>query len=256
MSRRRRSDAGQPLPSDQPRAGPFGTAAVDGGQQMVVMADAARRCRWIAVDINADGFMLFFVSPPGDKRRLSLVFDAEFPAQSPISRLIGLRLADEAAERATRSTVPFWWASSDASRFRDCLASVEWLGGPIAAPVEDAGIAFPVYADRGQAGLVVFHGQQIVLDGTLYETHARCFSLFAAVTRLKPIAAGRGLTVSKRELECLSLAANGLTSEQIAAELGLSVHTANQYLANTAQKLNAVNRMHAVAKALRLGLIE
>ena len=34
------------------------------------------------------------------------------------------------------------------------------------------------------------------------------------------------------------------------------MHTANQYLTNTAQKLDAVNRMHAVAKALRLGLID
>ena len=41
-------------------------------------------------------------------------------------------------------------------------------------------------------------------------------------------------TISKRELECLSLTANGLTSEEIADRLGLSVHTANQYLTNTA----------------------
>ena len=60
----------------------------------------------------------------------------------------------------------------------------------------------------------------------------------------------------KRELECLKLTANGYTSEEIAQLLKLSVHTANQYLTNTAQKLNAVNRMHAVAKALRMGLIE
>ena len=43
---------------------------------------------------------------------------------------------------------------------------------------------------------------------------------------------------------------------EIAKRLGLSVHTANQYLANTTQKLNAVNRVHAVAKALRKGLID
>jgi DNA-binding CsgD family transcriptional regulator len=62
--------------------------------------------------------------------------------------------------------------------------------------------------------------------------------------------------MSKREIECLRLTANGLTSEEIAAELGLSVHTANQYLTSSAQKLNAVNRIHAVAKALRAGLID
>jgi DNA-binding CsgD family transcriptional regulator len=62
--------------------------------------------------------------------------------------------------------------------------------------------------------------------------------------------------ISKRELECLKLTANGYTSDEIARLLKLSVHTANQYLSNTTQKLDAVNRMHAVAKALRMGLID
>jgi DNA-binding CsgD family transcriptional regulator len=57
-------------------------------------------------------------------------------------------------------------------------------------------------------------------------------------------------------MECLKLTARGLTSEDIARQLGLSVHTANQYLASTTQKLDATNRIHAVAKAMRLGLID
>ncbi len=44
--------------------------------------------------------------------------------------------------------------------------------------------------------------------------------------------------------------------EDIARILGLSVHTANQYLTSAGAKLDAVNRMQAVAKAIRLGLIE
>jgi DNA-binding CsgD family transcriptional regulator len=249
----------RPAPTpDQARTNPFGAVSpASDTHHTVTMADAVRRCRWIAVDISADGFILFLVGPPGDKRRLIFVFDSDFPAQSTLSRLVASRIADEAADRAARSTVPFWWASTDPARFQDFFTAIEWIEGPIPAPIEDAGIVFPVYADRGQAGLVVFHGPQITLDTeAVYETHARSFGLFAAVTRLKPLEGGKGLTISKRELECLSLTANGLTSEEIAAELGLSVHTANQYLTNTTQKLNAVNRMHAVAKALRLGLID
>ena len=120
-----------------------------------------------------------------------------------------------------------------------------------------SGIAFPVHADRGQCGLVVFLGSEIALpQDTLYEIHARCFSLFAAVARIRPADAGRMRAISKRELECLKLTANGNTSEEIARLLKLSVHTANQYLTQSTQKLNAVNRNQAVAKALRLGLIE
>jgi DNA-binding CsgD family transcriptional regulator len=252
-----RRGARQPLP-DQARTNPFGAASpLRDPHHTVTMADAVRRCRWIAVDINAGGFILFFIAPPDDKRRLIFGFDSDFPGQSAISRLIASRIGEEAADRIARSTVPFWWPSIDRARFQSCFAAIGWIAGPIAAPTEDAGIVFPVYADRGQAGLVIFHGSEITLDdNAVYETHARCFALFAAVTRLKPLEGGKGLTISKRELECLSLTANGLTSEEIAVELGLSVHTANQYLANTAQKLNAVNRMHAVAKALRLGLID
>lgn len=73
---------------------------------------------------------------------------------------------------------------------------------------------------------------------------------------LHPVSANQSPAMSRRELECLNLTAEGLTSEEIAKKLGLSVHTANQYLINTTQKLNAVNRVHAVAKALRAGLID
>jgi DNA-binding CsgD family transcriptional regulator len=254
MSERR---AGGPQPA-RARKTPFGAPPpLAEPSHAGTMADAVRRCRWIAVDIHAAGFILFFVAPPGDKRRLIFGFDAEFPGQSVLSRMIETRIAAEAAERAARSTVPFWWPSVDPAHFGRNFAGVEWIDGPIAAPSEDAGIVFPVYAERGQAGLVAFHGPDIVLDQRmLFETHARAFALFSGVTRLKPLSGGKGLTISKRELECLSLTANGLTSEEIAAQLGLSVHTANQYLTNSAQKLNAVNRMHAVAKALRLGLID
>ena len=90
----------------------------------------------------------------------------------------------------------------------------------------------------------------------MFDIHARCFSLFDAVARMRPGESAKFPSISKRELECLKLTANGYTSDEIARLLKLSVHTANQYLTNTTQKLNAVNRMHAVAKALRMGLIE
>ena len=120
-----------------------------------------------------------------------------------------------------------------------------------------SGIVFPVHAERGQCGLLVFLGSEITLapEG-MFDIHARCFSLFDAVARMRPGESAKFPSISKRELECLKLTANGYTSDEIARLLKLSVHTANQYLTNTTQKLNAVNRMHAVAKALRMGLIE
>lgn len=254
MSRRRNAVSSMP---ETARGNPFGAPSPAAeAHPTATMADAVRRCRWIAIDINADNFILLFLGPPEEKRRLLLGFDADFPAVSAISRTIASRMADELVRHAIVSTVPLWWAPPAAAAHR-VLAEMPWCDGPITGLAELSGVAFPVYADRGQAGLLVFTGGALALDeASLYEAHARCFALFRAVTRLRPIEGGSVPAISKRELQCLTLSANGLTSEEIATELGLSVHTANQYLTNTAQKLNAVNRMHAVAKALRLGLID
>lgn len=62
--------------------------------------------------------------------------------------------------------------------------------------------------------------------------------------------------LSARERECLSWTAEGKTSEEIAIILELSVHTVNHYLTSAARKLNAVNRLHAVARAIRIGLLK
>ena len=241
------------------RSNPFGAVspAID-PHHTVTLADAVRRCRWIAVDINAAAFTLLLVGPPGEKRRLLPSFDSDYPAQSAHDAAACRPDRRVGGRPRGRLDDPVLVVERDPSPVRTLpLPALAWSEGPVAGPAGTAGIAFPVYADRGQAGLVVFLGAEIALgNDTVVDTHARCFALFAAVTRLKPADGGGTPTISKRELECLSLTANGLTSEEIAAELGLSVHTANQYLTNTAQKLDAVNRMHAVAKALRLGLID
>lgn len=65
----------------------------------------------------------------------------------------------------------------------------------------------------------------------------------------------RAGTLSKKELECLRWAADGKTSSEIAIITGLSEHTVNHYLIFACNKLNAVNRAHAVAKAIRAGII-
>jgi DNA-binding CsgD family transcriptional regulator len=63
-------------------------------------------------------------------------------------------------------------------------------------------------------------------------------------------------TLSARELECLTWAANGKTAEDIACILGRSVETVRIHLKRAGAKLAASNRAHAVAKASYLGLID
>jgi DNA-binding CsgD family transcriptional regulator len=64
-----------------------------------------------------------------------------------------------------------------------------------------------------------------------------------------------GSAISSREADCLQWAAAGKTSQECAVILGLSPHTVNQHLASAAEKLGAVNRVQAIAKAVRAGLV-
>lgn len=61
--------------------------------------------------------------------------------------------------------------------------------------------------------------------------------------------------LSPRQVECLRLAAAGKTSSEIAAALGISARTVDQYVGEACERLNVRNRVQAVAKALSLGLL-
>jgi DNA-binding NarL/FixJ family response regulator len=62
------------------------------------------------------------------------------------------------------------------------------------------------------------------------------------------------LGLSEREIEVLSLAADGLTNKQIAEKLFLSPHTIARHLANARGKLGASNRAEAAVRLHRAGI--
>lgn len=61
--------------------------------------------------------------------------------------------------------------------------------------------------------------------------------------------------LTPRELEVLSLLAEGFAKKQIADELGISYHTVDMHVRAIYQKLQVHNLSGAVAKAIRRGLI-
>jgi DNA-binding CsgD family transcriptional regulator len=245
-------------PASAEHRNPFGFTATSLDQHpAVTIPDAVRRCRWIAIDLNASSFSLFFVSPLTERQCLVPCFDADHPRITASTKFVSGSHSEELTRQIRLSTLPCWWSNDDASSSAAAFSALNWTTRIAPLVPDGTGIAFPTYAERGQSGLIVFSGSEMTLSAKqLPSIHARCFALFSAVARMHEDDSGRTPSMSKRELECLKLTSNGLTSEEIASRLKLSVHTANQYLTNTAQKLNAVNRMHAVAKGLRLGLIE
>ena len=61
--------------------------------------------------------------------------------------------------------------------------------------------------------------------------------------------------LSSREIEVLSLMAEGASNKEIAQRLAISIHTAKFHVASILEKLDATGRTDAVAHAVRLGLL-
>ncbi|MGS2592067.1 response regulator transcription factor [Streptomyces hebeiensis] len=61
--------------------------------------------------------------------------------------------------------------------------------------------------------------------------------------------------ITARELEVLRLAANGNSNQQIGRHLGVSTEAVNSRMRSAIRKLRVRDRTHAVAVALRIGLL-
>jgi DNA-binding NarL/FixJ family response regulator len=59
--------------------------------------------------------------------------------------------------------------------------------------------------------------------------------------------------LSRRELQVLELAARGLTNSQVAADLGVTIHSVKFHLASIYRKLGVTNRTGAVVQFMTRG---
>ena len=62
------------------------------------------------------------------------------------------------------------------------------------------------------------------------------------------------VVLSARQRDCLRLAARGLTSSQIAAQLGLSPRTIDEHIALACRQLGVRTRIQAVARLARAAI--
>lgn len=111
--------------------------------------------------------------------------------------------------------------------------------------------------DAGASGFVVKSGPAHDLVRAVRAVHAGLPFIDA---RLGSALAGRSqqpasTPLSARESQVLQHLAHGMTTEGVGKELFLSPATVRSYTENAMHKLNANNRVHAVAIALRLGMI-
>jgi DNA-binding CsgD family transcriptional regulator len=113
----------------------------------------------------------------------------------------------------------------------------------IALAVDDADIA-----DRLAAVLAEVPGVRLAAPGEPADVKVVAAEMSGASVE------DVGLT--PRELEVLTLLAEGVSNKAIARRLNISVHTAKFHVGSVIDKLDAIGRTDAVAHAARRGLIE
>lgn len=124
------------------------------------------------------------------------------------------------------------------------------------------GYIFPVHGRRGLLGNLSFGGRPVELHPAemgLFDSIAKrlFWKLLHAVRPQEAVrlAAEANVPLTPREMEALSLLADGMTSNEIGRVLGISRHTVDWYMNGIQEKLGAKNRHHVVALAFRLGLV-
>lgn len=166
-----------------------------------------------------------------------------------------------------------WWLDYIAQGLRTNTQSIEQLlarGGVLrfdGTRFSDPGdplLAFAHKHDMMECTLVpISHGGALVgLGGfsgvpTLDVRHEAAlqllvYAVFAQVRTFRNIGVTTNIDpLTPREKEVIALSADGLTSNEIADELGMSARTVNQHVDNVARKLGTKNRAHTVAEVIR-----
>lgn len=133
-------------------------------------------------------------------------------------------------------------------------------GGAAGAEADTAGkregLAFPVRLGAMGNGYTVFFGVgNAASPEMLIDLHRKSVVIMREALKLEFNSVAAFDNLNDREIECLQMVGDGMKSEAIGEKLNLSVHTVNAYLGSATTKLDAVNRIQAIAKAIRLGLI-
>lgn len=88
----------------------------------------------------------------------------------------------------------------------------------------------------------------------LAELMLDCMRIFSRFHE-KILAGDSSSQLTAREIEVVRWTSEGKTSAEIAIILGLSEHTVISHITSSARKLNAVNRVHMIAIAVRRGIV-
>ncbi len=164
---------------------------------------------------------------------------------------------DPVARRVKRDLSPFLWSEAASFAGREDSAIVNTMFGEAQEFNLRAGFTVPFITLDGAVAAVSLGGEAVDMPPAA-RGMISMIATFAIGRAIDLRTSGRsrqcpGLTA--REIECLKWAAEGKSEWEISAILDVSEHTADKHLSNAHRKLGAANRAHAVALAIRWGLI-
>lgn len=190
------------------------------------------------------------------KKKLSIVqenWGAEW--QSQLNLLVET-YSDFFMSHLEVSSTPIVWNGTSELQTFDSPDFTGFLTRIKARILPFSGIAFPVRLGNVGSGFVVFTANFLDLNSeTIVDLHGKSFQFMIDMLQLDERRNMKPESLTDREITCLQMAGDGHISEEIGERLGLSVHTVNAYLGTAATKLDSVNRIQAIAKAIRLGYI-
>jgi DNA-binding CsgD family transcriptional regulator len=174
-----------------------------------------------------------------------------------LARRPDLLATEPVSPHCKQSLHPFVWSRTD-MKARDTsalgFASEFGLGSFVVFPLRSADGNqygnFTIHCNDARPEVWLRHARQL---GPLLHVTAQYFHDSIAGD---DAADGLDVSLSPRQRECLLWASRGLSTKQIAERTGLSGSVVHEYLGVAKRRLGCATRAHAVARAMRLGLIQ
>ena len=210
--------------------------------------------------IGCEHFSYLVTRPPRGKATCKNVFISSYAPEWNARYLErNYRLYDPVATISKKTRVPYFWgqrgflrAYEKAERYVFHEAAefgiLEGYSVPVVGPEFDSAIFSVVVDGRNEIARVV--------RGEIGALQIFAAKFHDAAIRLEGAENPQGnIELTSREKEVLTWTAEGYSSEEVGARLGLSASAVNYHITNCCRKLGAGNKIQAVALAIRMNLL-
>lgn len=240
------------------RMRPF-IAAANRGDDVAPLVDA------IARSFGFDGFMYgVSLSPRPNTESRTYFYSTWTPALARLYAERSLIEVDPRIEDLPNSMLPIVW---DQSTYRGRSPEVDRFLELVGDQGLRSGIVIPVRDMHGRTAIlslscaVALHDEvreAMIADAegdiALFAYYFHDLYVNAVLSEILPSDL-YGERLTARERECLAMAARGLSGEDIAIKLSISLRTIQHHFDSIRSKLGAANRLEAAAIGLEMGII-